>query len=110
MPCWPFMRQGEMATVRPEPAFSANRVEAVRTASKLGLMLAMLTYWDVRSELSDGSLVLAVLEDIVPEQLSITAVLLTRRQIPSRVRVFLDRLQNELERGDQMQSSLPAGQ
>lgn len=70
----------------------------------------MQTYWNVRSELSDGSLVLVELEDVVPEQLSITAVLPTRRQIPSRVRVFLDRLQSELERGDQMRPSLPAGQ
>lgn len=110
MPYWPFMRQGEIATVRPEPSFSANSVEAVRTASKLGLGLAMLTYWDVRSELGDGSLVLVELEDVVPEQLSITAVLPTRRQIPSRVCVFLDRLQSELERGEQMLPSLPGGQ
>lgn len=45
-------------------------------------------------KLRDGSLVLVELEDAVPEQISITAVLPTRRQIPSRVRVFLDRLQS----------------
>jgi DNA-binding transcriptional LysR family regulator len=97
MPFWPFVRQGENVAIRAEASFSANSVEAVRTASKLGLGLAMLTYWDIRNELEDGSLVLVELEDVVPEQLSIAAVLPTRQQVPTRVRVFLERLEVALK-------------
>ena len=68
-------------------------VEAVRTASRQGLGLAMLTYWDVRDDLAAGSLRLVELTDATPEQLFISAVLPTRRQVPCRVRRFLERLQ-----------------
>lgn len=83
-------------SIRAHGAFSANSVEAVRTASKQGLGLAMLTYWDIRNELAEGSLVLVNLEDVIPEQLSITAVLPTRQQVPHRVRVFVEHLEAEL--------------
>jgi len=76
--------------------FSANSVEAVRTASKQGLGLAMLTYWDVRDDVAENRLRLVALEDAIPEQLFITAVLPTRQQVPHRVRVFLDRLEASL--------------
>lgn len=93
MPYWPFARNGDSVSVRAEAAFSANSVEAVRTACRQGLGLAMLTYWDVREELLDGRLVRVELADVTPEQLSITAVLPTRRHVPHRVRVFLERLE-----------------
>lgn len=96
MPFWPFVRQGESVSLRAEAAFSANSVEAVRTACRQGLGLAMLTYWDVRDELLDGRLVQVELVDVTPEQLSITAVLPTRRHVPHRVRVFLERLESVL--------------
>lgn len=98
MPCWSFVQRGEVVAIRAEGAFSANSVEAVRAASKNGLGLAMLTYWDIRNELSDGSLVQVELDDAVSEQLSITAVLPTRRQIPYRVQAFLERLEVALDR------------
>jgi DNA-binding transcriptional LysR family regulator len=97
MPFWPFVHKGEEVAVRAEASFSANSVESVRTASKLGLGLAMLTYWDIRSELDEGSLMLVELEDGVPEQLSITAVLPTRHHVPNRVRVFLELLESVLK-------------
>ncbi len=97
MPYWPFVHQGEEVSIRAEASFSANSVESVRAASKLGLGLAMLTYWDVRNELADGSLVLIELEDVVPEQLSIAAVLPTRQYIPNRVRVLLEHLERVLK-------------
>jgi DNA-binding transcriptional LysR family regulator len=97
MPYWPFVHQGRDIAIRAEASFSANSVEAVRTASKLGLGLAMLTYWDIRNELGDGTLVLVELEDGVPEQLSITAVLPTRQHVPNRVRIFLEQLEGALK-------------
>ncbi|GFM57157.1 LysR family transcriptional regulator [Pseudomonas cichorii] len=96
MPHWPFVQQGETVGFKGESLFSANSVEAVRTASKQGLGLAMLTYWDVRNDLEDESLRLVELEDATPEQLCITAVLPTRQQVPHRVRVFLDVLEASL--------------
>ncbi|MEE4148447.1 LysR family transcriptional regulator [Pseudomonas viridiflava] len=98
MPCWLFSKRGEPLALRIHGAFSANSVEAVRTASKQGLGLAMLTYWDVRRELAEGSLVLVKLNDATPELLSITAVLPTRQQVPQRVRVFIECLEAVLNK------------
>jgi DNA-binding transcriptional LysR family regulator len=99
MPYWPFVHQGEEVSIRAEASFSANSVESVRAASKLGLGLAMLTYWDVRTALAEASLVLVELEDGVPEQLSIAAVLPTRQYVPNRVRVLLEHLEQALKSG-----------
>lgn len=96
MPCWPFVKQGEQVAIRAESPFSANSVEAVRTACKQGIGLAMLTYWDVRQALEEGSLVVVELEDVTPEQLSINAVLPTRHHVPRRVEVFLEKLEQAL--------------
>lgn len=96
MPYWPFMRGGEPVAMRAEGVFSANSVEAVRTASRQGLGVAMLTYWDVRDDLDTGALHLVELEDVTPEELFITAILPTRQHVPHRVRVFLEHLETVL--------------
>lgn len=96
MPHWPFVQEGEAVGFKGESVFSANSVEAVRTASKQGLGLAMLTYWDVRDDVENNTLRLVELEGATPEQLFITAVLPTRRHVPQRVRVFLERLEASL--------------
>ncbi|WP_024695321.1 LysR family transcriptional regulator [Pseudomonas syringae] len=98
MPCWSFSKGGEPLSVRVHGSFAANSVEAVRTASQQGLGLAMLTYWDIRSELAQGALRSVELKDATPEQLSITAVLPTRQQVPHRVRVFIEHLETELNK------------
>ncbi|KPW39244.1 Transcriptional regulator, LysR family [Pseudomonas amygdali pv. mellea] len=97
MPWWPFTRNGEPITIRAQGPFSANSVEAVRTACKQGMGLAMLTYWDVRQEINEGSLQQVDFEDAMPEQLSVTAVLPTRQRVPHRVRLFIDRLDAALK-------------
>ncbi|AAZ35853.1 LysR family transcriptional regulator [Pseudomonas savastanoi pv. phaseolicola] len=97
MPWWPFTRNGEPITIRAQGPFSANSVEAVRTACKQGMGLAMLTYWDVRQEINEGSLQQVDFEDAMPEQLSVTAVLPTRQRVPHRVRLFIDRLEAALK-------------
>ncbi|MCF3193197.1 LysR family transcriptional regulator [Pseudomonas bubulae] len=96
MPYWPFMRGGEPVAMRAEGVFSANSVEAVRTASRQGLGVAMLTYWDVRDDLDTGALHLVELKDVTPEELFITAILPTRQHVPHRVRVFLEHLETVL--------------
>ena len=100
MPYWPFMRGGEPVAMRAEGVFSANSVEAVRTASRQGLGVAMLTYWDIRDDLAAGSLCVVELEDVDPEQLFITALLPTRQHVPHRVGVFLQRLEAVLNPRD----------
>lgn len=100
MPFWPFMRDGETVSMRAEGVFSANSVEAVRTASRQGLGVAMLTYWDIRDDLAAGSLCLVELEDVDPQQLFITAILPTRQHVPHRVGVFLQRLEAVLNPRD----------
>ncbi|BCS44215.1 LysR family transcriptional regulator [Pseudomonas amygdali pv. tabaci str. ATCC 11528] len=97
MPWWSFTRNGEPITIRAQGPFSANSVEAVRTACKQGIGLAMLTYWDVRQEINEGSLQQVDFEDAMPEQLSVTAVLPTRQRVPHRVRLFIDRLEAALK-------------
>lgn len=97
MPHWPFVRDGEAVLFKGEGMFSANSVEAVRTACKQGLGLALLTYWDVRDDVAQGSLRAVELEDVLPEQLVITAVLPTRHQIPRRVQIFLECLEAALK-------------
>ncbi|MCI3945970.1 transcriptional regulator, LysR family [Pseudomonas syringae] len=98
MPYWSFTRNDEPVAIRAQGSFSANSVEAVRTACKQGLGLAMLTYWDIRHEIHDGSLVQIDFKDGLPEQLSVTAVLPTRQRVPHRVRLFVDRLEAELRK------------
>ena len=96
MPYWPFMRDGDAVAIRAEGVFSAYSVEAVRAASRQGLGVAMLTYWDVRDDLDAGTLRLIELQDVSPEQLYITAILPTRQHVPHRVGVFLERLESVL--------------
>ena len=96
MPYWPFMQGGEAVAMRAEGVFSANSVEAVRTACRQGLGVAMLTYWDIRDDLDAGTLHLVELEDVSPEQLFITAILPTRQHVPHRVKVFLQHLETVL--------------
>ena len=96
MPYWPFMRDGDAVAIRAEGVFSANSVEAVRAASRQGLGVAMLTYWDVRDDLDAGTLRLIELQDVSPEQLYITAILPTRQHVPHRVGEVLTRLESGL--------------
>ena len=96
MPYWPFMQGDEAVAIRAEGVFSANSVEAVRTACRQGLGVAMLTYWDIRDDLDAGTLHLVELEDVSPEQLFITAILPTRQHVPHRVIVFLQHLETVL--------------
>lgn len=100
MPYWPFMRAGEAVAIRADGVFSANSVEAVRTACREGLGMAMLSYWDVRDDLAAGNLCLLELADAMPEQLFITALLPTRQHVPHRVGIFLQRLEAALKASD----------
>ncbi|TFZ32789.1 LysR family transcriptional regulator, partial [Pseudomonas syringae] len=70
---WTFIREGEPVAIRAQGTFSANSVEAVRTACKQGLGLAMLTDWDVQQQIRAGSLLQIHFADVNPQQPSLTA-------------------------------------
>lgn len=96
MDAWPFSRDGRPFTKRVDGRLAANSVDAVREACLAGAGLALLTYWDVAQDLTDGTLVALDLTDTEPELLAIWAVLPTRQHLPARVRRFLDVLKAEL--------------
>jgi DNA-binding transcriptional LysR family regulator len=75
---------------------TTTSVEAARTAAVQGLGLAQLTYWDVFRQLADKSLEQIHLEDATMEDLSVWAVMPSRRYVPNRVSVFLDALRNQI--------------
>jgi DNA-binding transcriptional LysR family regulator len=87
---WPFRVNDEERRVRIHGRVVTNSVEAARIAAVQGFGLVMLGYWNVRDELASGQLIEVHLEDAVTEELSVWAVMPSRRFVPERVRVFLD--------------------
>lgn len=84
---WPFRVNDEEHRVR---VHGRVIVEAARLAAVQGFGLVMLGYWNVREELASGQLIEVHLDDAVTEELSVWAVMSSRRFVPERVRVFLD--------------------
>jgi DNA-binding transcriptional LysR family regulator len=93
---WPLVVDGELIRRRVEAHLTTTSVEAARTAAVQGLGLTMLTYWDVFRQLAEKSLVQVRLQDASMENLSIWAVIPSRRYVPNRVNVVLSALQSEL--------------
>lgn len=96
VPLWPLMVDGTLQRVRVSARVTTSSVEAARAAALQGAGLAMLTYWDVYRQLADGSLTAVALDDAAMEQLSIWAVMPTRRHVPARVKLFLAALEEAL--------------
>jgi DNA-binding transcriptional LysR family regulator len=96
---WPFTRDGEMQRVRISGHLSASTVDAVRAASIAGVGIAMLTYWDVNTQIEGGELKRIVLADVKPLEIGIWAVFPTRTQMPARVRAFIEALRDRLLAG-----------
>jgi len=82
--------------VHVEGAFSSTSVGAIRAAAEQGLGIARLSYWDVRQPLAERRLKRIAIEDGDPGAVDVWALLPTRRYLPLRVRVFLDRLTTAL--------------
>jgi DNA-binding transcriptional LysR family regulator len=93
---WPLIVEGRLIRKRIEAFVTTTSVEAARTATVQGLGVAMLSYWDVFRQLADRSLVQIELQDAAMEQLSVWAVMPSRRYVPSRVNAFLGALENEI--------------
>jgi len=93
---WPLIVDGELIRKRVEAYVTTTSVEAARTAAVQGLGLVMLTYWDVFRQLADNSLVQLHLQDASMENLSVWALIPSRRYVPHRVNVFLAALESEM--------------
>lgn len=98
VPRWPLVVDGELQRIRVHSRIITSNVDAARTAALQGLGLAMLAYWDVHEHLAAGSLVAIALQDAAMEDLSVWAVMPTRRYVPARAKVFLEALEQELAR------------
>jgi DNA-binding transcriptional LysR family regulator len=97
IPRWPFVVNSKRVLRRINGRVSTSSVDAVRTAAAQGLGLAMLTAWDIIRQVRDGTLAVINLQDADMEDLSIWAVTPSRRFIPTRVKVFLSELGEELD-------------
>ena len=96
VPKWPMVVDGALQRRRMQGRVCTSSVDAARSAALLGLGVAMLTYWDVYQQLANGTLLNIELEDASMQELSVWAVMPTRRYLPTRVKVFLDALESEL--------------
>jgi DNA-binding transcriptional LysR family regulator len=93
---WPLIVDGRLIRKRVDAYVTTSSVEAARTAAVQGLGLVQLTYWDVFRQLADNSLVQVHLQDATMEDLSVWAVMPSRRYVPNRVTLFLGALQTEI--------------
>ncbi|WEK29368.1 MAG: LysR family transcriptional regulator [Candidatus Pseudomonas phytovorans] len=96
VPKWPFVVNGSIIRRRMEGRVSISNVGAVRDAAVRGLGVALLAYWDVISQINDGTLVEIKLSDAGMEALSVWAVTPSRRYVPARVKVFLQMLEADM--------------
>ena len=93
---WPLIVDGSLIRKQVNAYVTTTSVEAARTAAVQGLGLAQLTYWDVFRQLGDRSLTQVHLQDAAMEDLSVWAVMPSRRYLPNRVSVFLGALGNHI--------------
>jgi DNA-binding transcriptional LysR family regulator len=95
---WTFERAGKAVRQAISGRFAADSMEALHEASIHGLGIVRLSEWNVREDLVAGRLKEVRLADgIVPDQ-GIWAVLPSKRLIPRKVRLFLERLSDHLSR------------
>lgn len=93
---WDMMRGGKGVRQRVSGRFTANSVEAILEACLGGLGIACLSGWAVDDAIRVGTLQEIVLQDAEVEPLKLWAVYPSARQIPARVRGFVDMLTEKL--------------
>jgi LysR family transcriptional regulator for bpeEF and oprC len=86
---WGFRgRSGPMETM-PKGSFRTNDAEQIRAAVLAGLGLAHAPAWLFAPEIASGA-VEVVLRDFEPPPLPISAVYLSERRVPTKLRLFID--------------------
>ncbi|EWY40334.1 LysR family transcriptional regulator [Skermanella stibiiresistens SB22] len=97
---WPFDAGGKARDIRVSGRFASNSVEAIREACIGGLGIALLSRWDVVTELNTGALVRICLETLNPQEISVWAVYPSPRLVAPKVRTFITSLERALGRLD----------
>jgi DNA-binding transcriptional LysR family regulator len=86
---WPFLDEGELISVRPEPRLVVTANQAAITAACMGLGLTRVLSYQVASKVATGELEI-VLADFELPPLPIHVVYQGGRKAPVRVRSFVD--------------------
>lgn len=74
----------------------SNTVDALISASVTGLGVIQVIYWDVVEQLNSGRLIRIGLEDVQARDTTMWAVYPSRRQVPARVRKFVELVRTHL--------------
>ncbi|MDU4128249.1 MULTISPECIES: LysR family transcriptional regulator [Pantoea] len=93
---WTFQSSGQSTSLSVDGRFSSGNVESIREFCVQGMGLAQLTLWDVKKELSEGTLQEVTFMDVDAQNLPVWALLPTSRYLPQRVNVFIDALKASL--------------
>ena len=86
---WPVQRNGELGSVRVSGNFLANNGEVLRDAALAGLGILMTARWQVEDDFRAGRLV-DLLQEYVPTNRAIYAVLPRQGTLSPKVRAFVD--------------------
>lgn len=93
---WTFEVNDQSTSLSVDGRFSSGNVEGVRELCIQGLGLAQLTLWDVKKELTEGTLQEVIFSDASSQNLPVWALLPTSQYLPRRVNVFIDALKASL--------------
>lgn len=93
---WQLRAGDRLVSQRIAGRFTANTVEGIHEACVGGLGIALLSEWEVKDAIADGTMVRVPLAHAAPEPLPIWAVYPTRQLLPAKVRLFVDELQRQL--------------
>lgn len=92
---WAFTNKSSVQSVTVDGNYQSNNLISLKDAAVAGIGIARLPLWMVDTEIKTGSLH-RVLEKHPLPAFGIHAVFPTARQIPAKVRLFVDFLQTEL--------------
>ncbi|SRR6266581_130200 len=96
---WIFSADGETHTIKVSGRLECNDGAVLHDWARAGKGLAWRSMWEVGADLRHGRLV-AVLDDFAAPPTGIYAIFPQRRQLPLRVRLFIDLLRHTYGRTD----------
>ncbi|MBC7991173.1 MAG: LysR family transcriptional regulator [Luteimonas sp.] len=94
---WTFMVEGEPVSVEVSGRFKVNNSIMLRDTLLAGIGLALTPHFVVQDLLASQRL-MALLPDFVPGPLGVHGVITQRRHVPMKTQIFLDFVQDALER------------
>lgn len=94
---WRFTHNDRVFTTKVSGSFRSDNGESIKEAVVAGIGIHLHSYWYVKQELEEGSLI-AVMQDYRPTPVPIHALFPRSRFLPLKVRRFLDYIQQEFER------------